>query len=162
MKIDVEWMVLAERVIEDRATHSLTLVGCLSELRAPDFPALHHGFAVAARLRCRDRAPETDATVSFRLQRFSTNDPEQTILETSGTWPAGARSIQWVTNFQVLRLLRAETVHFRLDHRAGPGAWRRGPVAALDVLALGLSDEERAAVKAHWRSLLQPSGTEPS
>lgn len=143
MKIDCEWMVLAERVIEDSATHNLTIVSCLEQINTFTFPAQHHGFAVAARFRCHDGPPERDCKVRMRLVRVSEHDPEEVVSEVDSTWQAGVRTARWVMNFRFLRLKRAETLRFRLDHKVGRAAWEQGPTSSLDIIQMELSDEQR-------------------
>lgn len=143
MKIDCEWMVLAERVIEDSATHNLTIVSCLEQIQTLTFPAEHHGFAVAARFRCIEAPPEKDCNVRMRLVRLSDHDPDEVISEVDSTWQAGVRKARWIMNFRFLRLKRAETLRFRLEHQVGRAAWQQGPTSSLDIIHMDLSDEQR-------------------
>jgi len=152
VRIGCEWMVLAERVLEDSATLNLTLVSCLERVLALSFPAQHHGFSVAARFRCLDVPPEKDGKVRMRLVRLSDHDPDEVISEADSTWQAGVRTARWVMNFQVLRLKRAETLRFRLDFKVGRAAWEQGPSVSLDVVQMELSDEQRQALTDELRA----------
>lgn len=143
MNITCEWMVLAERVIEDSTTHNLTIVSCLEQLQALSFPAQHNGFAVAARFRCAESPPKRERKVKMRLVRVSEHDPDEVISEVDSPWKAGVRTARWVMNFQFLRLKRAETLGFRLEYKLGRSAWQLGASSSLDVIQMELSDEHR-------------------
>ncbi|MCB9779840.1 MAG: hypothetical protein H6742_14840 [Alphaproteobacteria bacterium] len=153
MKITCEWMVLAERVIEDSATGNLTIVSCLEQVRSLGFPAQHHGFAMAARFRCVDAPPERDGKLRMRLVRASDHDPDEVVAEVDSVWQAGERTARWVMRFRYLRLRRPETLRFRLDHKVGRAAWQEGPTATLDILELDLSDDERQALERELQAL---------
>ncbi len=147
MKLRGEWLVLAERVINDSMTQNLTLVSCLEQVAALTFPAQHAGFGVAARYRCEGPPPEKAQKVRYRLLRLSEAEPPETICEFNGVWEAGTRRGRIGTNFQLLRLKRAETLTFRMDHRVGNGPWVEGPSCAIDVVKLELTDEQRAQLQ---------------
>ena len=49
MKAICEGLSLCERVIEDKQTGLLTLVGWLERFQAVALPGVHHGFAFATR-----------------------------------------------------------------------------------------------------------------
>lgn len=156
MKIVGEWIVLAERVINDALTQNLTLVSCLEQIAALEFPAQHPGFAVAARYRCVGEPPERPVKVRYRLMRLCETDAPEVVVELEGDWGAGARRARVGTNFQFLRLKRPETVTFRMDHRVGSGSWVEGPACSLDVVQLRLTDEQRAALAAEMQRLGLP------
>lgn len=158
MKIVGEWLVLAERVINDALTQNLTLVSCVEQIAALEFPANHHGFAVAARYRCVGDPPARPVKVGYRLVRLCDIDPPETVTEMGGDWAAGARRARVATNFQVLRLKRPETVTFRIDHRVGTGKWTEGPSCSLDVVRLELTDDQREVLLAEMRRLGLPAG----
>ncbi len=143
MKITCEWMVLAERVIEDSSNHTLTLVSCLEEIRTWVFPSQHHGFAVAARFRSQDGPPDKDHKLRMRLVRVSDHDPDEVIAEAETTWVAGLTTARWVMNFSVLRLKRPETLRFRIDHRLGRGGWQTGPSGSVDIVEVELTEQQR-------------------
>ena len=141
MKLFCEWMVLAERVIDDSTTHNLTLVSCLEQIQTLFFPAQHPGFAVAARFRCVDALPSRDRKVRFRLVRQSDHEPDEELFKLDTTWTAGHATTRLVTSFQFLRLKRPETLRFRLDHQVGRAAWQEGATCYLDIVQKTLSDE---------------------
>ncbi len=124
MKMEREWMVPAEHVIEDSTTHNLSLVSCLERVQSFSFPAQHHGFAVAARFRCMDAPPAKARPMRMRLVRVSAHDPDEVIAEVDSTWQAGVRTARWVMNVPFLRLKRAETLQFRLQYQVGRAAWQ--------------------------------------
>lgn len=156
MKLRGEWLVLAERVINDSLGGNLTLVSCLYQVAAIQFPAQHHGFGVAGRFRCVGEPPKKPTRASVRLVRSSDADPEETVQEWDITWAPGTRCAHVGTNFQILRLRRPETVEFRVDHRIGRGAWQHGPTCSLDVLPMVLTDEQREAIRAELVTLGLP------
>lgn len=161
MKLRGEWLVLAERVINDSLTQNLTLVSCLEQIAALSFPAQHAGFGIAAHYRCEGPAPEKAQKVRYRLLRLSEVDPPELISEFGGEWAAGTRRARIGTNFQYLRLKRQETLTFRMDHRVGNGHWVEGPSCAIDVVKLELTDEQRAELQANAARLgllLPPTG----
>lgn len=156
MKLHGEWLVLAERVITDSFTQNLTLVSCLEQVAAVQFPMLHHGFGVAARYRCVGELPTKAAKVRYRLMRLCETDAAEVVGEFDGAWAAGTRRARIATNFQFLRLKRAEAITFRMDHRVGTGAWVEGPSCALDVVKLEVTPEQRAAFAAEAARLGLP------
>lgn len=153
MKLHGEWLVLAERVINDSLTQNLTLVSCLEQVAAADFPTVHPGFAVAARYRCVGPPPVEPVRVRYRLLRLCDADAPETLAEYDGEWAPGTLRARIVTNFRVLRLKRPETVTFRVDHRVGDEDWEEGPSCALEVVRLELTPEQRAALAAEARRL---------
>lgn len=153
MKLHGEWLVLAERVINDSLTQNLTLVSCLEQVAAADFPTVYPGFAVAARYRCVGPPPGEPVRVRYRLLRLCDTDAPETLAEYDGEWAPGTTRARIATNFQVLRLKRPETVTFRVDHRVGDGDWQEGPTCALEVVRLELTPEQRAALAAEARRL---------
>jgi hypothetical protein len=140
-------MVLAERVIDDSATHNLTLVSCLERVQALSFPSQHHGFAVGARFRCIEGIPKRDRKVRFRLVRQSEHESDEHLFDLDTTWAAGLSTARLATNFQVLRLKRPETLRFRLDYKVGRTAWQHGSTCYLDVVERVLTDDERRALR---------------
>lgn len=134
MKPVGEFLILAERVLHDSQTDLLSPVNCLEVLAAPAFPSHHPGFGIFARYRLDEDPPEEAVAMAFRLVRCSEADGEEVIAEYPGRWAAGTPRARIVTNFQMLRLHRAERVLFRIDHRLGDEAWVPGPSCALDVI----------------------------
>jgi hypothetical protein len=65
------------------------------------------------------------------------------VSEGESVWQAGVWTARWVMNFRVLRLKRAETLRFRLDHKEGNSAWEPGPTSSIDVVSLTMSEEDR-------------------
>lgn len=148
MKLTCEWLVLAEKVLCDTATNNLTIVNCLDQVSALRFPAHYPGFAVAARLRSVGPPPARATKVTYRLLRLSEGAAPELLATMPGDWsPESDFGRVWI-NFQILRLLRPETLRFRLDYRVDDGAWVEGPSCSLDVLQLELSDDERASLRA--------------
>lgn len=152
MRLHGEWLVLAERVIQDAYTNALTLVSCLDQVTAVRFPAQHHGFGVAARYRVDGEPPKKPTRVRFRLLRVSEVDPEETLSEFESVWEPGTQRSRIAVNFQFLRLKRAETLCFRVDHKVGNAAWQRGPSCMLDVVQVVLTPEEREAALLELRA----------
>lgn len=148
MSLVCEWFVLCERVIVDAATGNFTLVACLEQLNALKFPAHHATVAFAARYRWTGTPFAEDTTVTHRLIRLSDHDEPEEIAETQASWKAGTHRGRVVLTFQMLRLLRAELLRFRLDHRVGDGEWVEGPSCYLDVVAVKLTAEQRDAMRA--------------
>ncbi len=136
MTIACEWLVLAERVIEDAYTGNLTIVSCMEDLIAPMFPAVHNGFAVAARYRWIGVPPRRNRRWRIRLVRCSEHDGEEVVAEDGATWEAGRATSRWVIHFRMLRLRRPETLTFRMDHKVGRSAWQRGPSVTIEVRAM--------------------------
>ncbi len=156
MKIRGEWLVLAQQVIEDRYTQNLSLVSCLEQVAALQFPTVHHGFGVAARYRCVGEPPLKAVKVHYRLQRRCDTDPPEIVGEFDGQWEAGTRWARVVVNFQYLRLKRPEMVTFWMEHRVGGGRWEAGPSSELDVVQLELSLAQREALQAEASRLGLP------
>lgn len=156
MKLRGEWLVLAERVIDDAISGNVTLVSCIQQVAAADFPAQHHGFGVAARFCCVGEPPDKPIPVSLRLVRRSATDAEEVVTDWNITWQAGTRRGQVATNFQVLRLRRPEIVEFRIDHRVGKGAWHSGPTCSIDVLHFEMTPAQREALQAQLAALGLP------
>jgi hypothetical protein len=152
VKIICEWMVLAERVLDDSTTGNLTIVSCLERVQSLAFPAHHHGFAVAARFRCLGQAPESNCTVGMRLVRACESDPEEVISEAASEWQAGVDTARWVMNFHFLRLKRPETLQFRLEYRVGDGIWEHGATSYLDIKMMELTEEQRRALTEEFRA----------
>ncbi len=153
MKIVGEWLVLAERVINDALTQNLTLVSCLEQIAAPSFPTHHQGFGVAARYRCVGEPPTEDVEASYRLVRLSASSEPEVVVTFEGTWPAGTCRARVATNFRYLRLTRPEVLTFRVDHRIGRGRWIEGPSSSIDIVKLELTPEQQAALAAEWKRL---------
>ena len=156
MKIRGEWLVLAQQVMDDRYTQNLSLVSCMDQVAALQFPALHHGFGVAARYRCVGEPPLKAVKVHYRLQRRCDADPPEIVGEFDGQWDAGTRWARVVANFQYLRLKRPETVRFSMEHRVDGGRWEAGPSCELDVVQLELSPAQRDALQAEATRLGLP------
>ncbi len=162
MRLRGEWLVLAERVIDDALTGNITLVSCLGQVAAVDFPAQHHGFAIAARFSCAGKPPAAPTPVSFRLIRRSATDEEQCVTNWTVQWQPGTRVGHVGTNYQVLRLRRPEIIEFRIEHRVAEGTWHAGPTCSIDVLRLELTTEEREALATERASLGLPPLANPS
>ena len=108
MKLHGVWLVLAARVIVDATTQNLTVVSCLEQVAAAEFPSVHPGFAVAAQFRCVGSPPAHPVPVEYRLMRLSEVDPPEVVAEYAGDWGAGSPRARLVTNFRFLRLKRAD------------------------------------------------------
>lgn len=132
MTVSCEWMVLCEQVLMDQQTGSISLLNCLDVLMTRDFPASHPRFAFSAMYRTSGEEP---GEVSFRFLRLSEVDGDEELATLGGPWPPGQRTSRVFVNFHHLRLRRAETVRFRVDHRVAGGRWVKGPVREIDVLA---------------------------
>lgn len=148
MSLSCEWMVLCERVLVDAQTQQVTLVDCLHQIKAATFPAQHHGFAVAASYRWTASEPPPAFPITHRLVRCSSSGTEEVLVEVPGTWRDRARHGRVHLVFGFLRLLRPETLEFRLEHRMGDGPWEFGAHAFLDVEAWSLSPAQRAELRA--------------
>jgi hypothetical protein len=129
-----EWLVLAERVLHDSQTDMLSLINCLEVVPASSFPAAHVGFAMVARYRLDEAPPTEDVPVTYRLVRVSSVDGEEQVAQFEVPWAANTTHTRLATRFAALRLLRAERLTFRVDHRVGDAAWIEGPSSALDVV----------------------------
>jgi hypothetical protein len=149
-------MVLCERVIVDAQSNNTTLVTCLDQVNAAYFPSEHHGFAVAAKYRWVGDAEPPEMQVEHRLVRCSAHGPEEVIAQVGGQWRARSRRGRVNLAFGVVRLLRPETVEFRLDHRIGDRDWVVGPSSYLDVQQWDLAPEQRAELRAAFEAQGQP------
>jgi hypothetical protein len=148
-----EWLILAERVIQDSATGGLTVVSCLSRLAASDFPTLHSGFAVAARY-CREGAASIEAeSLTFRLLREEDGAAAEEVLRTSASARPGAQDLHIHVNFRFLRLKAPGGLRFRLQLQTAEGSWEEGPTSQLWVERLELSQEQRASLRAEAKRL---------
>lgn len=147
MNIHCESFVLCERVIEDAATRTLTLVGCLEQITAVVFPAKHPGFACAARFVWNGEPPAHPILVQYRLVRCSEHEADEVVSELTGEWTAGASSARVVISFRLLRLKRPERLRFRMEHRLNESAWIRSAEYSIDILKAQLTREERDALK---------------
>lgn len=137
-----EWFVLCEREILDANTHQMSLIGCLDQVNALEFPSLRHGFTCVAQYRWLG-APMTEAcSIQHRIWRLSEHEAPEQIIDCDGVWSPVSRRLRFRANFGFLRLKRAETLRFRLDHRLNEGEWVEGPSAFLDVEQLQISKDQ--------------------
>lgn len=142
MAIRCDWLVLCQRVIEDQATHNLTLVDCLDRLQVPSFPWNHGGFAFAAYFS-RDGADDA-GEYEFRLVRLSEGQDDRIVFHDTGTWPEEVDRMRAYVNFQMLQATHPEVIRFRIDWRAPKRRWTHGPAVPLRVEQLPLTPELRA------------------
>jgi hypothetical protein len=132
MKAKVEWMVLCERLLHDSLTGQISLIACLREVGAVDFPSEQPGFAFVAQLA--SESVENEAKpLEVRLWRLSKVDGDEVVFRQEMEWSAGSRTCQVGSSFQVLRLRQPEVLGFRLDWRMASAAWHKGPVVTLEV-----------------------------
>jgi hypothetical protein len=148
MSLTCEWFVLCERLIHDAHTQKTSLVDVLEVVPAFQFPAVHAGFACAARFRWNGEAPTAERQVRYRVVRQSDHAPDEIVAELTGTWKVGSVRGRVGTQFGVLRLKQAETLRFRIDHALGDGHWVEGPTCYLDVVHVPLTNEQRAELTA--------------
>jgi hypothetical protein len=156
MKVQGEWLVLAERVIHDSLSGNLSVVSCLSAVATVAFPSTHPGFAVAARFVCVGERPSGPVPLHFRLIRLCDADPPELVIEFQGELTAGATWLQVAENFLHLRLKRPERVTFRMDHHQPGQDWVEGPRCSLDILRLELAPEQQAHLAAEAQRLGLP------
>ncbi|MGM0575075.1 MAG: DUF6941 family protein [Myxococcota bacterium] len=144
MKLVCDWLVLCEQVLQDRSTGNLTLINCVDQVNAVEFPANHPRFAFAARFRCQGDPPTEEHSTAYRFVRFSDTDDEEEVATLEGLWRPGTRRSRVFLNFGVLRLRRPERIWFRLDVKTNEGDWQEGPAVPVDVAKFELTDEQRA------------------
>jgi hypothetical protein len=147
MTLACDWLVLCEQVLADRQSGNLTLITCLDQISASQFPALHPRFAFVARMSWTGEGEPLGDVVEYRLVRYSETDAEEEVSNLKGKWAAGARKGRVYANFSFIRLWRAETIWFRLSWRVGGGAWEQGPSVPLDVAQLDMTAEMRAQLE---------------
>lgn len=134
MKVVGEWLVLAERLIDDSITHNPTLVSCLDRISAKTFPSAHYGFAVVARFRREGETQGAHVPFSYRVVRLSPSEDLKVIVEIDGAWPPDSRYTRVGANFGALRLTRPEMLTFRIDYREDGGPWVEGPASTLEIV----------------------------
>lgn len=157
MTIRCEWLVPCERVLVDAQSGNVTLVDCLDQVNAAFFPSEHPRFAVAAKFRWTGtEPPPEDLTVHYRLVRGSPHAPEEIIAEVEGAWRAGTLRARVNFAFMFLRLVRAEPMELRADHRIGQGDWVIGPSSFVDIAPMDLTPEQRAELRAALLAQGQP------
>jgi hypothetical protein len=147
MKVKCEWMVVAERIIDDANTGTISLIACLEQISVYSFPYNQPGFGIAASFRCIGDPPESPMPLQFRIVRLSEYSDPETVFEADSTWAAGLSRARLAVSFQFLRLLRPETLSFRVEHRFGTGRWVQGNTCSLDVVQLKLSPEQELALR---------------
>jgi hypothetical protein len=134
VKLTCEYFIVCERVIEDTQSRTLTAVALLEQVSARTFPALHKGFACAARFRIEGSPPPATTNVGYRVFRSSAVDAETLVVDFEGEWDADTRFGRVVASFEALRLVRPEQLLFRIEHRVADGPWVKGPSASLDIV----------------------------
>lgn len=161
MSLTCDWLVLAERVIDDSQSASLTLVNCLDEVNPWSLPSALPGFGFAARFRRAEDDLDEDRGYEFRFLRSSRTDPERLIVATSAHLAAGAETLRVFFNFAMLRLYREEVIAFRIDWRIPGQRWRHGPTVPLRVRLLpkSIRDEVSGELEQLQREL---SATDPA
>ncbi len=153
--ITCEAFIPCERVVQDQHTHNVTLVSCLEQVSALQFPSMHYGFAVAARLAWQGPLPTSDLDLKYRVLRFSDTDEEQVITEGSMAWEASTRRGRVLCSFPALRLRRPEVIRFRIEFCQPDGDWQTVGACSIDVGLLEMTDEERQDLLARWRQQQQ-------
>lgn len=142
MSVRCEWFVLCEREILDANTHQMSLIGCLEQVSALEFPSLRHGFACVAQYRWVGEPLSAERGIEHRIWRLSEHEPPEQILSCAGRWSPVSPRLRFRANFGFLRLKRVETLRFRLDHRLDGGEWEEGPTVSLDIEQLHISKEQ--------------------
>ncbi len=94
------------------------MVNALTELHAPNLPALHPRFAFAALL---SRDGKSEGTLALRFVREAESEDEVLLTIENDATPERA---QFFLNFPAgIRLLNAGKVTFRIDAREGENDW---------------------------------------
>jgi len=150
MKVNCEFLILCERVLQDRGTGLLTIVQGLEQISATGFPSLHAPFAFSARYRWEGPgdAPEEELAFEVRLRRLDADRDPETVWKVNGVWNAGIRRLRAFQNFPQLRLNGPGHLRFRIEHRFGGGRWKHGPLAGLDVVQSEMTAAQSEAAKA--------------
>ena len=154
MSLNCDWLVLCERVIQDKRTDVLTCVNIIDQIRVPSLPAMHAHFAFMSRFTWEGDRGSEDLHPEFRLLRWSAKDAAEEILRISGTFPPDSQRIRVFHNIPWLRLRRAERVWFRIDFRLSKAPWRHGHSVCFDVVEADISDEERTEIRRRMAAAL--------
>ena len=132
MEASCVWLVLCEKAVQDTFSGTLSIFTCLEKIRALEFPTEHPNFMMVAQLRS-DTPPTETLPVHFRVVRWSKTDGESIVQEFNGRWQADKKRSRVVVGFRGVRLLREETIWFRIDWQFGDEAWQTGRASPLDV-----------------------------
>lgn len=144
MKLTCEYVILAERILHDSLTDTVSAIGLVEVVAATEFPSQMFGFGVFARFRAAV-APSVDVLVQFRVVRVSEHDGERAVADLDLLWKAGTSFARVATNFKILGLVRPERLRFRVDYRLDGADWVMGPATSVDIVHVPTASSDPGA-----------------